>query len=67
MGRKICFFIVLSMVVLFAAAAGAEDVAATDAEVTIFGVENDILGSVLAVGDFNGDQIPDLFFGAPGG
>jgi len=35
--------------------------------VTIIGAADDMIGSVLAVGDFNGDHVPDLFIGAPGG
>ncbi|HPQ71498.1 MAG TPA: FG-GAP repeat protein [bacterium] len=65
--KRICLAIILSILALTCGVAVAEEVPATDAEVTIIGAADDMIGSVLAVGDFNGDHVPDLFIGAPGG
>jgi len=44
-----------------------EDISAADADVAVTGAAEDLIGSAVAVGDINGDQIPDLVIGAPGG
>ncbi|HPM77119.1 MAG TPA: FG-GAP repeat protein [bacterium] len=64
---KVCLSMLLSILVSIGGVALADETPTTDAEVTIIGAQDDMIGSVLAVGDFNGDQAPDLFLGAPGG
>ncbi len=64
---KVCLAVILSTLVLTCGVVVADEVPATDAEVTIIGAADDMIGSVLASGDFNGDHVADLFIGAPGG
>lgn len=74
-GHSICKVIALGLLVfvLFLPASGAGfgqsrivDILKGEQSITLFGGEsNDLLGSALAVGDFNGDGIEDLAIGAP--
>lgn len=65
--RPIPFFLLCLVILLFAIAAMAlDEIPSSQAELQILGAPGDDIGPYLAVGDINCDQVPDLFFGAPG-
>jgi len=67
--RFLQLFLLMGMVVTLASAAAwaGDTVSTADADLTITGDVDDVIGTALSIGDFNGDQTVDLLIGAPGG
>jgi hypothetical protein len=64
---RLTVLIVVAMCLCASAALATDEISAGSADLRIVGNDGDAVGAGVAVGDLNGDQVPDLAVGAPGG